>query len=91
MVDTQPLTFSAQYIGVTRSGERTIDTFLDQIVFGIPLIGFGLWQKSHLHEASRRRNNECGINVIVASASTRRWRSGNRETHNILTADAVAQ
>ena len=42
VVDTHPLTFSAQYPGVTRSGERTIDTFLDQIVCGTPLTGFDL-------------------------------------------------
>ena len=54
VVDGLPMTFSAQYTGVTRSGERTIHTFLDQIVFGVPLTGFDLWQKSHLHEVSRR-------------------------------------
>ena len=48
VVDGLPMTFSAQYTGVTRSGERTIDTFLDQIVFGIPLTGFDLWQNAIL-------------------------------------------
>ena len=46
VVDTPPLTFSAQYAGVTRSGERTIDTFLDQILFGGPITGFDLGKKS---------------------------------------------
>ena len=65
------ITFSAQYTGVTRTGERTIDTFLDQTVFGAPITSFDLWQKDKLHESSRRRNNKCGIDVIVASSSIR--------------------
>ena len=44
-----------------------------------------------MHEAGKRRNNECGIDAIVASASTRHWRNGRRETLNALTAGEVAQ
>ena len=68
--DRLPLTYSAQYTGITRTGRRTIDTFLDQVVFGIPITGFDLWQKAHLHESSRRTNLQCGIDVIVASATS---------------------
>ena len=46
VVDEQPLAFSAQYQGVARSGERTIDTLLDKDVFGVPITGFDLWQQT---------------------------------------------
>ena len=85
-VTDDPLRFSVQREGVSRTGERTIDTCLDQIVFGSPIASFDLWQKSKLNETSRRTNNQCGIDVIVASAQARtthrnsktnvdRWRS----------------
>ena len=70
-VDTPPVTFSIQSSGLSDNGSRTIDTFLDQVVFGMPITGFDLWQKAQLHETSRRRNMECGLDVIVASATNR--------------------
>ena len=71
VVDNRPITFSAEFTGVTRSGQRTVDTFLDQTVFGAPITSFDLWQKTHLHESSRRANNQCGIDVIAASSHIR--------------------
>ena len=41
-VTNDPLRFSVQREGVSRTGERTIDTFLDQIVFGLPVTSFDL-------------------------------------------------
>ena len=90
-VDDKPLTYSVQYSGVTRSGERTIDTFLDQVVFGIPITGFDLWQKAHLHESSRRTNLQCGIDVIVASANTRTAHKGTNNSKPMFTAGEAAQ
>ena len=88
VVDNERITYSAQSTGI-RNGERTIDTFLDQVVFGDPVTGFDLWQKMHLHEVSRRRNQECGIDVIVASATIRPcFQSGVR---NMVTAEEAAQ
>ena len=84
-----PLTFSVQRQGISPAGERTIDTFLDQVVFGEPVTGFDLWQTMNLHEVSRRRNQECGIDVIVASATVRPcFQSGVR---NMVTAEEAAQ
>ena len=90
VVSNRGLSYSAQTTGITRSGERTVDTFLDQIVFGMPITGFNLWQVSHLHETSRRRNHECGIDVIVAAA-TRRSTKGGSQIRNKITADEAAQ
>ena len=44
IVDNKPLSYSAQHTGVTKTGQLTVDTFLDQIVFGMPVTGFDLWQ-----------------------------------------------
>ena len=46
-VTNDPLRFSVQREGVSRTGERTIDTFLDQIVFGLPVTSFDLWQNQN--------------------------------------------
>ena len=86
-----PLTHSVQYSGVTDSGERTIDTFLDQVVFGVPVTSFDLWQKAHLHEASRRTNMQCGVDVIVASASVRTAHKGVNNNKPMFTANEAAQ
>ena len=71
VVDDQPITYIAQYTGISKTSERTIDTFLDQIGFGAPITNFDIWQKTHLHDSSRRSNNRCGIDMIVASSSVR--------------------
>ena len=88
-VTNDPLRFSVQREGVSRTGERTIDTFLDQIVFGLPVTSFDLWQKSKLNETSRRTNNQCGIDVIVASAQSRTTRRADGKP--MLTAGKAAQ
>ena len=73
------------------SGELSVDTLLDRVVFGLPVTSHDLWMKCHLHETSRRRNGECGIDVVVASSS---WRhqaaNGSRATKNMLTAEQAA-
>ena len=62
---------------------------MDQIVFGLPVTSFDLWQKSKLNETSRRTNNQCGIDVIVASAQSRTtWRTDGKP---MLTAGEAAQ
>ena len=91
VVSNRGLSYSAQTQGVSNTtSKRTIDTFLDQVVFGTPVTGFDLWQVGQLHETSRRRNNECGIDVIVAAA-TRRGTTGGSVIHNKFTADEAAQ
>ena len=62
---------------------RTIDTFLDQIVFGVPVTGFDLWQVGQLHETSRRRNNECGLDVIVVVATRRATTGGQCDIQQV--------
>ena len=56
----------------------------------MPVTGFDLWQKARLHETSRRRSNECGIDVVVAAATTRETTGGNN-VRNKFTADEAAQ
>ena len=83
------LNYSAQYSGVS-GGQRTVDTFIDQVVFGMPVTAFDLWQKTHLLETSRRRNGECGIDIIVVSATSRGdW--GGSQIRNKFIADEAAQ
>ena len=89
VVDNRPITFSAEFTGVTRTGQRTVDTFLDQTVFGAPITSFDLWQKTHLHESSRRANNQCGIDVIAASPHVRTGHVGSNKPR--FTAQEAAQ
>ena len=60
---------------ITLSYEEVVDgqstAFLDQVVRGDPVLAWDMWQKAHLHPTSRRRNGECGIDVIVASQMRR--------------------
>ena len=65
----RPFTYDVQHTSVTGTGALSVDTLLDQVVFGLPVTSHDLWMKCHLHETSRRRNGECGINVVVASSS----------------------
>ena len=60
-------TFDKQHVGL-RDGKFTINTIMDRVVFGEPVFADDLWQRQRLHECSRRRNGECGLDVIVASA-----------------------
>ena len=64
---SRPITFDMQRTGITRSGAMSVDTLLDQVVFGAPVTSHDIWMKCHLHESSRRRNGECGIDVVVAA------------------------
>ena len=72
-----------------RDGRRTVDTILDRVVFGTPLFPEDMWNLAKLHESSRRRNNECGIDVIVASAFKRSGKSHKRQP--MMTADEASQ
>ena len=63
----------------TGRGGKTVDTVLDRVVFGEPVTPFDLYQRNQLHEASRRRNGECGLDVIVCGK------------HLTLTADMAAE
>ena len=59
-------------VGVVHTtNERSADTSLDQVVFGVPSCGIDLWQIAHLHETSRRRNKGCGVHAMVVAASRR--------------------
>ena len=88
---SRAFTYDAQRTGVTSSGARSVDTVLDQVVFGCPVASHDLWMKSHLHEGSRRRNGQCGIDVIVASSSWRHQHSdGSRSTKALFTAEQAA-
>ena len=72
-----------------RDGKRTVDTILDRVVFGEPVFAEDLWNLHRLHESSRRRSNECGLDVIVASAM---WRRGHTHTRQpMMTASEAAQ
>ena len=49
----------------TGRGGNTVDTVLDRVVFGELVTPFDLYQRNRLNETSRRRNGECGLDVIV--------------------------
>ena len=83
---TRRPTFDKQEIGV-RDGKRTVDTILDRVVFGEPIYAEDLWQRHRLHESSRRRNGECGLDVIVAGAM-QRYGQGRAQ---MLTAQQAAE
>ena len=46
--------------------------------------------ETRLHESSRRSKNECGIDVIVATATTRSTKGGN-DLRNKFATDEVSQ
>ena len=72
-----------------RDGRLTADAVLDRIVFGEPVMAEDMWQIHRLHEVSRRRNGECGLDVIVASAMQRQGEQKKRQP--MLTAEQAAQ
>ena len=51
----------------TGRGGKTVDTVLDRVVFGKPVTPFDLYQRNNLHETSKRRSGECGLDVIVCN------------------------
>ena len=72
-----------------RDGRRTADTLLDRVVFGLPVFAEDMWNLHRLHEVSRRRNGQCGLDVIVASAMPRQGEHKNRQP--MLTAEQASQ
>ena len=54
---------------------------LDRVVFGEPVTPFDLYPRNKLHETNRRRNGECGLDVIVC----------NRYVQNKMTAYVAAE
>ena len=81
-------TFDRQRANV-RDGERTVDTILDRVVFGEPVFAEDMWMMHRIHEVSRRRNGECGLDVIVASSMQRQGHAHARQ--QMLTAEQAAQ
>ena len=65
------------------------DTLLDRVVFGEPVMAEDMWQLHRLHEVSRRRHGECGLDVIVASAQQRQGQHKKRQP--MMTAERAAQ
>ena len=72
-----------------RDGRPTADTLLDRVVFGEPILAEDTWMLHRVHEFSRRRNGECGLDVIVASAMRRQGLHHARKP--ILSAEEAAQ
>ena len=68
-VDNKELKYSVMRTGL-RDGERTVDALLDRVVFGAPVTSYDLWRKMHLHATSRRHNEHCGIDVIMAGSGS---------------------
>ena len=66
----------------------TADTLLDRVIFGAPVMAEDMWQLHHLHEVSRRRSGECGLDVIVASAQKRQGINHRRQP--MMTAEKAA-
>ena len=86
---SREITYSMQTQGI-RDGELTADTILDRVVFGEPIMAEDMWQLGQLHEVSRRRSGECGLDVIVASAT--QWTGHGRNTRKpMLTAEQAAE
>ena len=69
----------------------THDTLLDRIVFGAPVFAEDMWMLHQLHEVSRRRSGECGVDVIVASAQRRAKEEGRWARKPMMTAEKAAQ
>ena len=87
-VDTaRPPTFDIQHAHL-RDGRLTADTLLDRVVFGSPIMAEDMWGLCRLHEISRRRSGECGLDVIVASAQRRHGQCHKRQP--MMTAEAAA-
>ena len=88
---TRQPTYSMQTTGI-RDGAMTADTILDRVVFGAPVFPEDMWQLCHLHEVSRRRSGECGLDVIVASAQQmgRQGDSQSWKRKPIMTAQQAA-
>ena len=84
--DSRSIEYSVQTSGI-RDGGLTVDTILDRVVFGTPIFPEDMWQLAQLHESSRRRSGECGIDVIVASANKRY----NNTRKPMLTAKSAAE
>ena len=85
---SRAIEYSMQTQGL-RDGQMTADTILDRVVFGEPIMAEDMWQLGHLHEVSRRRSGECGLDVIVASATQRQGYNNTRKP--IMTAEKAAQ
>ena len=49
------------------------------MVFGEPIMAEDMWQMHRIHEVSRRRNGECGLDVIVAAATQRQGSHHKRQ------------
>ena len=81
---SRPIEYSVQTTGI-RDGGYTADTILDRVVMGSPIFPEDMWQLGMLHETSRRRSGECGLDVIVAS--TRRM----KKKKDMLTAEQAAE
>ena len=81
-------TFDIQNAQV-RDGRLTADALLDRVVFGSPVMAEDMWKLHRLHEISRRRSGECGLDVIVASAQRRQGQYNKRQP--MMTAEAAAQ
>ena len=80
--------FDVQSLHV-RDGALTADTLLDRVVFGRPIMAEEMWNLHRIHEVSRRRNGECGLDVIVASATQRQGHNHGRQP--MMTAEQAAQ
>jgi hypothetical protein len=86
---TRAIKYSMQTQGI-RDSQMTADTILDRVVFGQPIMAEDMWQLGELHEVSRRRSGECGLDVIVASAT--QWAGYGRNTRKpMLTAQKAAE
>jgi len=90
-------TYSRQTTQI-RDGDMmaTHDTLLDRIVFGWgdahgPVIPEDMWMLHRLHEVSRRRSGECGVDVIAASAQKRTRDDGRWTRKPMMTAEKAAQ
>ena len=87
--NSREITYSMQTQGI-RDGQMTADTILDRVVFGEPIMAEDMWQLCQMHEVSRRRSGECGLDVIVASATE--WTGHGRNTRKpMLTAQEAAE
>ena len=86
---SRAIEYSMQTQGI-RDGQMTADTILDRVVFGTPIMAEDMWQLGELHEVSRRRSGECGLDVIVASAT--QWTGHGCNTRKpMLTAQKAAE
>ena len=92
-IDTarQP-TYSRQTTQIRDGDMRaTHDTLLDRIVFGEVVFAEDMWHLHRIHEVSRRRSGECGVDVIVASAQRKTHGDGWKGHEPMMTAEKAAQ